>query len=139
MRDASRRGGWSLACAAWIVLKRVRFPGSADVRAASSPRLLLRLSPVLSFTGAPSRGTRGRRVSVGGTVAPRKRIVNVVFQQQVRGRWRIVGRRAVRTRRGSFVTSFVPAFRASYRYYAVAKSDLDTDRGESERRSLRVR
>jgi hypothetical protein len=33
----------------------------------------------------------------------------------------------------------VPAFRASYRYYAVAKSDLDTDRGASEKVSLRVR
>jgi hypothetical protein len=63
----------------------------------------------------------------------------VVFQQQVRGRWRTVGRRAARTRRGRFATSFVPEFRASYRYYAVAKSDLDTDRGASERRSLRVR
>jgi hypothetical protein len=118
---------------------RVRFPGSADVRAVSSTRLLLRLSPVLSLTRAPRSGTRGQRIPVGGTVAPRKRIVNVVLQQQIRGRWRIVGRRAVRTRRGRFATSFVPGFRASYRYYAVAKSDLDTDRGASERRSLRVR
>src|SRR6185295_9860545 len=77
---------------------RVRFPGSADVRAVSSRRLLLRLSPVLSFTRAPRGGRRGRRVSVSGTVAPRKRIVNVVFQQQIGGRWRTVGRRAARTR-----------------------------------------
>jgi hypothetical protein len=118
---------------------RVRFPGSADVRAVSSTRLLLQLSPVVSFTRAPRRGTRGRRVSLSGTVAPRKRIVNVVFQQQIRSRWRTVGRRAVRTRRGRFATSFVPGFRASYRYYAVAKSDLDTDRGASERRALRIR
>jgi hypothetical protein len=118
---------------------RVRFPGSADVRAVSSTRLLLRLSPVVSLTRAPRSGSRGHRVSVSGTVAPRKRIVNVVFQQQVRGRWRTVGQRAARTRRGRFATSFVPEFRASYRYYAVAKSDLDTDRGASERRSLRVR
>jgi hypothetical protein len=65
--------------------------------------------------------------------------VSVLFQQQVRGRWRTVGRRAVRTRRGRFSTSFVPAFRASYRYYAVARSDLDTDRGATKPVALRVR
>jgi hypothetical protein len=63
----------------------------------------------------------------------------VVFQQRIRGRWRVVGRRAVRTRTGRFATSFVPAFRASYRYYAVARSDLDTDRGASALMPLRVR
>ena len=78
-------------------------------------------------------------MTVAGTVAPRKRVVSVVFQQQIRGRWRKVGARTVRTRRGRFETSFVPAFRAAYRYYAVAKADLDTDRGASELRSLRVR
>jgi N-acetylmuramoyl-L-alanine amidase len=118
---------------------RVRFPGSADVRAVSSSRLLLRLRPVLSFTRPPTRATRGRRVTVRGTVAPRKRIVNVVFQQEVRGRWRTVGLRATRTRRGGFSTSFVPAFRASYRYYAVTRSDLDTDRGATKPVLLRVR
>jgi hypothetical protein len=45
----------------------------------------------------------------------------------------------VRTRRGRFASSFVPAFRASYRYYAVAKPDLDTDRGATEFVPLRVR
>ena len=118
---------------------RVRYPGSADVRAAASPRLLLRLRPVLAFTRPPTRASRGRRVAVKGTVGPRKRVVNVVFQQQIRGRWRVVGRRAVRTKRGRFATSFVPAFRARYRYYAVAKADLDTDRGASDKISLRVR
>jgi hypothetical protein len=118
---------------------RVRFPGSADVRAVSSTRLLLRLSPVLSFTRAPTSARRGRRVTVSGAVAPRKRVVNVLFQQTIRGRWRIVGRRSVRTRRGRFSTSFVPAFRASYRYFAVTKSDLDTDRGATKPVPLRVR
>jgi N-acetylmuramoyl-L-alanine amidase len=118
---------------------RVRFPGSADVRAASSPRLLLRLRPVLALTEAPRAGRRGRRVTVKGTVAPRKRVVSVLFQQDVRGRWRTVGRRAAHTSKGRFSTSFVPAFRASYRYYAVASSDLDTDRGASKKISLRVR
>jgi hypothetical protein len=62
-----------------------------------------------------------------------------VFQQRVRGHWRKVGTRSARTRRGRFETSFVPAFRAAYRYYAVARSDLDTDRGASKIRSLLVR
>jgi hypothetical protein len=118
---------------------RVRFPGSADVRPASSPRLLLRLRPVVKFTRPPTRATRGRRVPVKGTVAPRKRIVNVLFQQRIRGRWRTVGRRAVRTSRGRFTTSFVPAFRASYRYYAAVRSDLDTDRGATKPVTLAVR
>jgi hypothetical protein len=66
-------------------------------------------------------------------------VVNVVFQQRVRGRWRVVGRRAARTSRGRFATTFVPAFRASYRYYAVVRSDDDTDRGATKTVSLRVR
>jgi hypothetical protein len=118
---------------------RVRYPGGEDVRAAASPRLLLRLRPVLAFTRPARRATRARRLPVKGTVAPRKRVVSVVFQQRIGGRWRTVGRRAVRTRRGRFASSFVPAFRASYRYYAVAKPDLDTDRGATEFVPLRVR
>jgi hypothetical protein len=118
---------------------RVRYPGTADVRGAASQRLLLRLHPLVTLTRAPASARRGQRVSVRGTVAPRKRIVNVVFQQRVRGRWRVVGRRAVRTARGRFATSFVPAFRARYRYYAATKSDDDTDRGASRIVQLRVR
>jgi hypothetical protein len=118
---------------------RVRFPGNADVRGTSSPRLLLRLRPRVAFTRPPTKARRGRRVSVKGTVAPRKRVVNVLFQQRIRGRWRTVGRRAVRTSRDRFATSFVPAFRASYRYYAAVKSDLDTDRAATKKVSLRVR
>jgi hypothetical protein len=118
---------------------RVRYAGSADVRGSASTRLLLRLRPVLAFTRHPRSGARGRRVEVGGTVAPRKRLVSVVFQQQVRGGWRTVGTRTARTRRGRFGTSFVPGFRARYRYYAVARSDLDTDRGATKPVPLRVR
>jgi hypothetical protein len=118
---------------------RVSYPGRADVRGSASPRLLLNLRPVLKFDRPPKRGRRGRRVVVAGTVAPRKRVVSVVFQQLVRGRWRKVATRGVRTRRGRFEASFVPAFRTSYRYYAVAVADLDTDRGASELRALRIR
>jgi N-acetylmuramoyl-L-alanine amidase-like protein len=118
---------------------RVRYPGSAELRGTASQRLLLRLRPVVAFTKPPARATRGRRLTLKGTVAPRKRVVTVVLQQQIRGRWRKVGTRAVRPRLGRFSTSFVPAFRARYRYYAVTKSDLDTDRGASKMVSLRVR
>ena len=118
---------------------RVRYPGSTDVRGAASSRLLLNLRPVLTFNRPPKRGVRGRRVVVAGTVAPRKRTVSVVFQQRIRGHWRKVATRSVRARRGRFATSFVPGFRAAYRYYAVARSDLDTDRGASKMQSLRVR
>ena len=118
---------------------RVRYPGSTAVRGAASPRLLLNLRPLLAFERPPRNARRGRRVVLTGTVAPRKRVVTVVLQQRIRGRWRQVGTRAVRARRGRFETSFVPAFRAAYRYYAVVRSDLDTDRGASEFRTLRVR
>jgi hypothetical protein len=118
---------------------RVRYAGGAEVPGAVSARLLLRLRPVLALKRAPKSGARGRRVEVGGTVAPRKRLVSVVLQQQVRGRWRTVGTRTVRTRRGRFGASFVPGFRARYRYYAVARSDLDTDRGATRPVPLRVR
>jgi len=118
---------------------RVRYAGSAELRGSASPRQLLKLRPVLAFDGPPRRATRGRRVVVAGTVAPRKRLVTVVFQQRVGSRWRKVGARALRTRRGRFSVSFVPAFRAAYRYYAVVASDLDTDRGVSETQPLRVR
>ena len=38
---------------------RVRYPGSADVRGAASPRLLLNLRPVLTFN-APAEARRAR-------------------------------------------------------------------------------
>ena len=94
---------------------------------------------MVEFRRPPKRAVRGRRLALRGTVGPRKRTVTVVLQQRIRGRWRKVGTRIVRTRRGRFATSFVPGFRARYRYYAVAKSDDDTDRGATEMIALRVR
>jgi hypothetical protein len=76
---------------------------------------------------------------VTGSVGPRKPWVHLVLQQRVRGHYRTVGARAVRARRGRFSSSFVPAFRASYRYAVVVKSDDDTDRGSTGWRALRVR
>ena len=117
---------------------RFRFPGLATVSGATSSRLLLRLRPVIKLRRPASRGRRGVRVPVAGTVGPRKRWVSVVLQQRVRGRYRTVGAKAVRTHSGRFSSSFVPAFRASYRYAVIAKSDADTDRGSTGWHSLRV-
>jgi hypothetical protein len=63
----------------------------------------------------------------------------VLLQQRVHGRYRTVGTRAVRTRKGRFASSFVPAFRALYRYAVIVNSDDDTDRGSTGWRALRVR
>jgi hypothetical protein len=118
---------------------RLRFPGQASVHGATSARLLLRLRPVITLRRPASSGRRGVRVPVSGSVGPRKAWVHLVLQQRVRGRFRTVGARAVRARRGRFESSFVPAFQALYRYAVVAKSDEDTDRGSTGWRSLRVR
>lgn len=118
---------------------RLRFPGQAGVPRATSARLLLRLRPVIVLSRPASRGRRRVRVPVVGSVGPRKAWVNLVLQQRIRGRFRTVGTRAVRTRRGRFSTSFVPAFRAHYRYAVVARSDVDTDRGSTGWRTLRAR
>jgi hypothetical protein len=118
---------------------RLRFPGVVGVPGATSARLLLRLRPVIELRRPVSRSRRGARVRVGGSVGPRKPRVYLVLQQRIRGRFRTVGTRAVRTRRGRFASSFVPAFRAPYRYAVVVKSDDDTDRGSTGWRNLRVR
>ena len=118
---------------------RLRFPGQAELRGATSARLLLRLRPVLTLRRPASKARRGARVAVTGTVGPRKPWVHLVLQQRVRGRFKTVGAKAVRARRGRFASSFVPAFRALYRYAVIVKSDDDTDRGSTGWRTLRVR
>ncbi len=118
---------------------RLRYPGHAEVRGAYSSRLLLRLRPVIALRRPASRGSAGARVRVQGSVGPRKPRLHLMLQQRVRGHFRTVGVKAVRARKGRFATSFVPAFRATYRYAVVAKSDDDTDRGSTGWRTLRVR
>ena len=118
---------------------RLRYPGQAELGGATSARLLLRLRPVVELRRPARRGKRGARVRIAGTVGPRKRLVHLVLQQRIRGRFRTVGVRGVPARGGSFKSSFVPAFRAVYRYAVVAKSDADTDRGSSGWRTLTVR
>jgi hypothetical protein len=118
---------------------RLRFPGEAELRGATSARLLLRLRPVIALRHAVSRARKGARVPVAGSVGPHKAWVSLVLQQRVHGHYRTVGARAVRARQGRFSSSFVPAFRALYRYAVIAKSDDDTDRGSTGWRPLHVR
>jgi N-acetylmuramoyl-L-alanine amidase len=118
---------------------RLRFPGRADLRGAFSARLLLRLRPAIALRRPVRRTSAGVRVPVTGRVGPRKRVVHLVLQQHIRGRYRKVGVSAVRVRRGRFRGSFVPAFTDRYRYAVVAKSDDDTDRGSTGWITLRVR
>jgi hypothetical protein len=117
---------------------RLRYPGHAALLGATSSRLLLRLRPVVELERPPGRARVRRRVYVEGSVAPRKRTVHLVLQQRVKGRFRKVGAQRVRVRKGEFEGSFVPAFRALYRYQVVAKSDDDTDRAATEWRLLRA-
>jgi hypothetical protein len=117
---------------------RARFASGPELRGSRSPQLLLRLRPQLTLSRPATRGRRGVKVPVGGRVAPRKRTVYIVLEQRIRGAWKRVGVRAVRARQGRFSGFFVPGFRARYRYTVVARADLDTDRGASQERVLRV-
>jgi N-acetylmuramoyl-L-alanine amidase len=117
---------------------RVRYPGRAPLRRSRSLRLLLHVSPVITLDSAPTTASRGDTLALAGTVGPRKRALRLVVQQRVRGRWRKFVGRTVRVRKGRFKTSFVAGRSGRYRYYLVAPSDLDTDRGATARYSLQV-
>jgi hypothetical protein len=117
---------------------RVRYRGRGELRGTSSTRLLLHVRSLVAIDDAPSRGKAGVRVPVTGRVAPGKGAVYLVLQQNIGGRFRQVGVRAVKVRRGRFEGSFVPGSRTLYRFYVVAKTDDDTDRGSSDRYVLRV-
>ena len=101
--------------------------------------LLLRMTPVIEVRRARKRARRWQTVPVRGSVGPRKKFLHLVVQQHVNGRWKKVGAKTVRARRGRFETSFVPGFRDRYRYSVVARSDDDTDRGSTGWLPLRVR
>ncbi len=118
---------------------RLRFPGRPELRRAYSSRLLLKLHPVIALRRPVRRVRRGSRVRVRGKVGPRRRVLRLVLQQHIRGRYRKVGAKNVRVRRGRFRSSFVPGFRDRYRYKLVARSDDDTDRGSTGWLRLRVR
>jgi hypothetical protein len=121
------------------VYVRLRYLGRAELRRATSSRLLLHLRPLITLRPLVTSSVPDARVAVSGTIAPRKRFVTLVLQQRIRGRYRKVGARAVRVRRGRFSTSFVPAFAAKYRYAVVSVNDADTDRASTGWQPLRVR
>ena len=93
---------------------------------------------MILVTEAPRRGVRGEPLAIAGSVGPRKRVLRLVVQQLKSGRWRKVHARDVHGRKGLFETSFTAVRSGRYRYYLVAPSDLDTDRGATERYPLRV-
>ncbi|MBD0280741.1 MAG: N-acetylmuramoyl-L-alanine amidase [Thermoleophilaceae bacterium] len=117
---------------------RARFPGRNGLRGSGSPRLLLRLRPVVTIDPPPTAARAGLAVSITGGVSPRKRVLRLVLQQRLGATWRTVGTRTVLTRRGRFATSFIPPSDGRYRFYVVAVPDDDTDRGSSDRYELRV-
>jgi hypothetical protein len=118
---------------------RVRFPGGAGLRASTAPAASVRVRPLLRITYRPTVATRDVRRVIKGTVTPRKRVVYLVLQQYRSGRYRRVGVRAWRARKGRFRVSFVPASSGRYRYYLVTKADGTNDRGSSRATVLRVR
>ncbi len=118
---------------------RLRYPGRAELRRATSSRLLLHLRPLISLRTPVSSSEAGTRVPVKGTIGPRKRVVTLVVHQRRGGRYRRVALRAVRARRGRFSTSFLPSASARYRYAVIAASDDDTDRASTGWLPLRVR
>ena len=118
---------------------RLRYLGRAELRRASSPRLLLGVRALITLRAPAAGAAPGARVRVAGTVGPRKRFVRLVVQQRVRGRYRKLGARSVHARKGRFSTSFVAGSKGAYRYAVIAPSDLDTDRGSTGWQLLRVR
>ena len=114
----------------------------AGLRRATSARLLLRLRPVITLraTGQPRRGAGERVRGRGQRRAAQAR--GCAGAAAARARPLPQGRHAAPCgrARGRFETSFVPAFRARYRYAVVARSDdVDTDRGSTGWQPLRVR
>jgi len=118
---------------------RVRFPGLGTLRPSNSPTLVVAVRPKVRIDRRPARASVGRKVTLRGSVSPRKRLVHQVLQLRSAGRFRTVAVKPLRvTRRGRFRGSFVPAGSATYRYYVVAKADRVTARGASRRYVLRV-
>ncbi len=120
-------------------LLRARFLGDADHRPSRSPPRTLLVKPLVAVTNPPTRGRRGAKVPVRGTVKPRKRRVYLVLQLRRHGRDRKLGVKAARTRKGAFRTSFTPSGTGLFRFYVVAKADPRTARGSSRPYLVRIR
>ena len=118
---------------------RVRFAGAGDLRSSVTPTLTLAVRPVVKLRRPPRRGAARARVTLTGTVKPRKARVYQVLQLERRGRFRNVGVKALRTtRKGAFSGSFVPAGAGTYRFYVATKADSSNARGATERFTVRV-
>ena len=119
---------------------RLRYPGQAELRGAYSSRLLLRLRPGdHAAPAAEPRQRRGARARAGQRRTAQAAVHRGAPAADARALPHRRRAKPVRARKASFATSFVPAFRAVYRYAVVAKSDDDTDRGSTGWRTLRVR
>jgi N-acetylmuramoyl-L-alanine amidase len=119
-------------------LLRARFAGDGGHRSSRSRSRAIYVKPVVAIADPPRRGLRGTRVPLRGTVIPRKRRVYLVLQLRRHGRNRKLGVKAVRTRKGSFRTSFTPSGTGLYRFYVAAKADSRTTRGASRPYLVRI-
>ena len=118
---------------------RVRFAGAGDLRSSVTPPLTLAVRPVLTLRRPPRRGAARARVTLTGTVKPRKARVYQVLQLLRRGRYRNVGVKALRTtRKGAFSGSFVPAGAGSYRFYVATRADSGNARGATDKIVVRI-
>jgi hypothetical protein len=118
---------------------RVRFAGSGDLRSSVTPTLTLAVRPLIKLRRPPRRGAARARVTLTGTVKPRKARVYQVLQLERRGRFRNVGTKALRTtRKGTFSGSFIPAGAGTYRFYVATKADASNARAATEMVTVRV-
>ncbi len=118
---------------------RARFPGQSSLRAASSKAVPVAVRPIVSVTGRPTRARAGVRAALRGKVRPRRTYVWQVLQRKQGKRWKIVGRRKVKTtRKGAYRSSFVPGSPGQYRFYVAALKDRTFARGVSKLYPVKV-
>jgi hypothetical protein len=120
---------------------RVRFAGAGagELRSSVTPTLTLAVRPIVTLRRPPRRGAARARVTLSGTVKPRKARVYQVLQLERRGRYRNVGVKALRTtRKGAFSGFFVPAGAGNYRLYIATKPDSNNARGATDKVLVRV-
>ena len=118
---------------------RARFAGAGELRSSVTPTLTLAVRPVVTLRRPPRRGSARARVTLRGSVKPRKARVYQVLQLKRGGRFRNVGVKALRTTRsGTFDGFFVPAGAGAYRFYVATKADADHARAATDYAVVRV-
>jgi hypothetical protein len=118
---------------------RARFAGAGELRSSVTPTLTLAVRPLVTLHRPPRRGAARAAVKVRGAVKPRKARVYQVLQLERRGRFRNVGVKALRTKRGGrFSGSFVPAAAGVYRFYVATKADESHARAATDYAVVRV-